>query len=335
VTDPAAVTVEDVQAAAARIAGRVHRTPVLTSATLDERVGATIFLKAEHLQRAGAFKIRGATNAIRSLDPDRLARGVVAFSSGNHAQAVALAAREAAAAATIVMPSDAPSSKLHATRAYGAAIVTFDRANDDREAIATELAERDGSTLIRPYDDPAVMAGQGTCALELVDQTGAPEILLVPVGGGGLIAGCAAVAEAASPQAQVIGVEPEVADDTRRSLGAGVRMEIAPPETIADGLAVTSPGRLTFPVIQRLVDDIVTVSEQQIVDAMVFLFERLKIVVEPSGAVGVAALLAGCLPDASGRTVGVILSGGNVDAERFRVLTAGGPGSNLSSSSPG
>jgi threonine dehydratase len=247
---------------------------------------------------------------------------VVAFSSGNHAQAVALAAREAGTKATIVMPADAPPSKLEATGAYGAAIVTFDRSHDDREAIATALAERDGASLIRPYDDPAVIAGQGTCALELVDQTGALDILLVPIGGGGLIAGCATVAEAASPQTRVIGVEPEVADDTRRSLAGGTRVEIAPPDTAADGLAVTSPGRLTFPVIQRLVDDVVTVSERQIVDAMVFLFERLKIVVEPSGAVGVAALLAGCLPDAAGRTVGVILSGGNVDAARFRALTA-------------
>jgi threonine dehydratase len=335
-TDPAAVTVEDVEAAATRIAGEVHRTPVLTSATLDERAGATIQLKAEHLQRAGAFKIRGATNAIRLLDPDRLARGVVAFSSGNHAQAVALAAREAGAPATIVMPSDAPSSKLGATRAYGAATVTFDRARDDREAIAIALADRDGATLIRPYDDPAVIAGQGTCALELIDQAGAPDILVVPVGGGGLIAGCATVVEAAAPQTRVIGAEPEAADDTRRSLLEGARVEIAPPTTIADGLAVTAPGRLTFPVIQRLVDDVVTVSERQIVDAMVFLFERLKIVVEPSGAVGVAALLAGCVPDAAGRTVGVILSGGNVDGGLFRTITAGSPGgSRVRANDPG
>jgi threo-3-hydroxy-L-aspartate ammonia-lyase len=324
VSDPPVVTIEDVRAAAERIAGRVHRTPVLTSSTLDERVGAAIVLKAEHLQRAGAFKIRGATNAIRSLDADRLARGVVAFSSGNHAQAVALAAREAGAAATIVMPVDAPAAKLEATRAYGATIVAFDRAHDDREAIATAVADREGATLIRPYDDPAVIAGQGTCALEFVDQAGAPDILVVPVGGGGLIAGCATVAETAMPRTRVIGVEPAAADDTRRSLAAGSRVEIASPDTIADGLAVTAPGRLTFPLIQRLVDDVVTVDESQIVEAMVFLFDRLKIVVEPSGAVGVAALLAGRVPDVAGRTVGVILSGGNVDAERFRALTADG-----------
>jgi threo-3-hydroxy-L-aspartate ammonia-lyase len=324
VSEPSVVTIDDVRAAAERIAGHVHRTPVLTSSTLDGRVGAMTLLKAEHLQRAGAFKIRGATNAIRSLEPDRLAHGVVAFSSGNHAQAVALAAREAGAAATIVMPSDAPAAKLEATRAYGATIVTFDRARDDREAIAAVVADRDGATLIRPYDDPGVIAGQGTCALELADQAGAPDVLVVPVGGGGLIAGCATVAESAMPRTRVIGVEPDVADDTCRSVAAGARVEIAPPDTIADGLAVTTPGRLTFPVIQRLVDDIVTVRESQIVEAMVFLFDRLKIVVEPSGAVGVAALLAGCLPDVTGRTVGVILSGGNVDAARFRSLTAGG-----------
>ena len=298
VSDPPVVTIEDVRAAAERIAGQVHRTPVLTSSTLDERVGATVLLKAEHLQRAGAFKIRGATNAIRSLGADRIARGVVAFSSGNHAQAVALAAREAGAPATIVMPADAPAAKLAATRAYGATIVTFDRTRDDREAIAIAVADRDGATLVRPYDDLAVIAGQGTCALELVDQAGAPDVLLVPIGGGGLIAGCATVAEVTMPRTRVIGVEPDVADDTRRSIAAGSRVEIAPPDTIADGLAVTAPGRLTLPVIQRLVDDVVTVSESQIVQAMVFLFDRLKIVVEPSGAIGVAALLAGRVPDA-------------------------------------
>jgi threonine dehydratase len=326
VTDRPIVTIEDVRGAADRIAAHVHRTPVLTSSSLDERVGSTVLLKAEHLQRAGAFKIRGATNALRLLDPGLLANGVVAFSSGNHAQAVALAAREAGSSATIVMPADAPSAKLEATRAYGATVVTFDRALDDREAIATGIADRDAATLIRPYDDPGVIAGQGTCALELVDQAGAPDLLLVPVGGGGLIAGCATVAEVAMPRTLVIGVEPETADDTSRSVAAGSRIEIAPPETIADGLAVTAPGRLTFPMIQRLVDHVVTVSESEIVAAMVFLFDRLKAVVEPSGAVGVAALLAGRVPDATGRTVGVILSGGNIDTRRFRALTAGGVG---------
>jgi threonine dehydratase len=326
----AAVTIDDVREAARRIAGRVHRTPVLRSATLDDRADATILMKAEHLQRAGAFKIRGATNAIRSIDPDRLARGVIAFSSGNHAQAVALAAREAGARATILMPSDAPPSKLEATRSYGARVVTFDRAHDDREAIATELADRDDATLVRPYDDLALVAGQGTCALELIDQVGPPDVLLVPVGGGGLIAGCATVAKEELARTRVIGIEPEGADDTRRSIAAGLRVEIPQPETIADGLAVTAPGRLTFPVIQRLVDDVVTVSERQIVDAMVFLFDRVKAVVEPSGAVGVAALLTGAVPDVAGKTVAVILSGGNVDAARFAALATAGVGGSRS-----
>ncbi len=321
-----AVTLDDVVAASDRIAGRVHRTPLLSSSTLDDRVGAHVLLKAEHFQRAGAFKIRGATNAILSLDAGALARGVVAFSSGNHAQAVALAAREAGTSATIVMPADAPASKLRATRDYGAEIVTYDRAREDREAIATELADRIGAALIRPYDDSAVIAGQGTCALELATQADDLDFLLVPVGGGGLIAGCATVAEGAMPAARVIGVEPASADDTRRSVAAGARVEIEPPDTIADGLAVTSPGRLTFPTIQRLVDDVVTVGEAEIVDAMVFLFERSKIVVEPSGAVGVAALLAARVPGVAGRTVSVILSGGNVDAKRFASLTDRGVG---------
>jgi threonine dehydratase len=300
----------DVEAAARRLEGIANRTPVFTSRTLDERVGARVFLKAESLQRGGAFKFRGAYNAISQLDEP----GVAAFSSGNHAQAVALAARLTGKQAVILMPLDAPPAKVEATRAYGAEVVAYDRYTEDREALGRALAEERGLALVPPYDDERVMAGQGTAALELLEQAGGLDTLVAPVGGGGLIAGCATAVDGS---ARIVGVEPEAGDDTRRSLEAGERVAIDVPRTIADGLQVTAPGRLTFEVNARLVDEIVTVSDAEIVEAMAFLFDRMKLVTEPSGAVGVAALLEGRI---SGGRIGVILSGGNVGLERFREL---------------
>ncbi|HYT29990.1 MAG TPA: pyridoxal-phosphate dependent enzyme [Actinomycetota bacterium] len=317
------IGLEDVRAAAARLRGVASVTPVLTSRTLDETVGATVFLKAEVYQRGGAFKIRGAYNRIACLSPAELARGVVAFSSGNHAQAVAIAAGMLGAAAVIVMPRDAPSAKLAATRGYGAEIVTFDRETEDREAVVDSIAAERGLVIVRPYDDPLIMAGQGTATLELLEEVPPLDHLIVPVGGGGLIAGSATVAKAMMLGIRVTGVEPAAADDTARSFAAGRRVRIPPPATIADGLQVDMPGELTFEVNRRLVDGIATVSEDEIVDAMVFLFDRMKVVVEPSGAVAVAALLAGRVDGVTGRRVGAILSGGNVSAARFAGLVTG------------
>jgi threo-3-hydroxy-L-aspartate ammonia-lyase len=309
------IGLDEVKAAARRLHGVAHRTPVLSSSTLDERVGARVLLKAEPFQRTGSFKFRGAYNKISSLSDGERARGVVAFSSGNHGQAVALAARLHGSSATIVMPKDAPALKLDATRGYGAEVVTYDRYGEDREAIGNRLAEERGLTVVRPFDDSLVMAGQGTAALELLEEAGGLDLFLAPVGGGGLIAGCATVV---APGARVVGVEPEAGDDTRRSLEAGERVEIPVPETIADALQVTKPGELTFEVNSRLLDRVVTVSDAELIEAMRFLFERLKLVVEPGGASGVAALLAGKV-EATG-TVGVVVSGGNVGAARFAEL---------------
>jgi threonine dehydratase len=315
------VELEDIQHAAQRLAGVAHRTPVVTSHTLDERTGARVHLKAECFQRGGAFKFRGAYNKVSSLDEDALRRGVLAYSSGNHAQAVAIAAALLGTRATIVMPDDAPAAKLDATRGYGAEVVTYDRWTADREEVGVQLAQERGLELVPPYDDPLVMAGQGTVALELLEEAPELDLFLAPVSGGGLIAGSATAAKALRPGIHVVGVEPEAANDTQRSLDAGERIRIDVPRTIADGLQVTQPGELTFEVNRRLVDELVTVTDDEIVDAMVFLFDRLKLVVEPSGAVGVAALLSGKL-DARGRSVGVVLSGGNVGAARFAELVA-------------
>ncbi|NIH85731.1 pyridoxal-phosphate dependent enzyme [Amycolatopsis granulosa] len=309
---------EAIRSAAKRIDGVAHRTPVLTSTTLDHRSGTTAFLKAENFQRIGAFKFRGAYNAISQLTPEQLSKGVAAYSSGNHAQAVALAARLTGTTAVILMPEDAPASKLQATREYGAEVVTYDRYTGDREAIGAELARERGLTLIPPYEHPHIMAGQGTVALELLEETGSLDTLVVPIGGGGLMAGCATAAKALQPGIRVIGVEPEQADDTRRSLAAGERVRIPVARTIADGLAADVPGELTFSVNQRLVDDVLVVGEDEIREAMRFAFERLKIVLEPSGATSLAAVLQGTL---SGRA-GVVLSGGNIGVERFRELLA-------------
>jgi threonine dehydratase len=312
------IDLDDVRRAAARLDGVAHRTPVVRSRTLDERTGAAVRLKPENLQRIGAFKFRGAYNTIAQLER---VRGVVTASSGNHAQAVALSAALHDLPATILMPEDAPASKAAATEGYGATIVRYDRYADDREALMRERAEREGLTIVHPYDDERIMAGQGTAALELIEDGGALDALLVPIGGGGLIAGCATAATALCPGVRVIGVEPAASDDTARSFAAGERVSVPPPRTIADGQQLDIPGERTFPVVRERVAAVVTVTDAEIVDAMRFAFERLKLVLEPSGASALAALLHG-RGDVAGARTGVVLSGGNVDVDRFRSLTA-------------
>ncbi|MGW0881893.1 pyridoxal-phosphate dependent enzyme [Streptomyces sp. NPDC002671] len=316
------VTLQDVQEAAERIKGVAHRTPVLRSRTLDELVGAEVHLKCENLQRMGAFKFRGAYHAASRLSAAQRAKGIAAYSSGNHAQAVALAARELGTTAVILMPEDAPRSKLEATAGYGAEIVTYDRYTGDRVAIGEALAAERGLALIPPYEHPHVIAGQGTATLELIEEVGELDALFVPVGGGGLAAGSAVTAKGLLPDIRVVGVEPEAGDDTKRSLEAGHRVSIPVPRTIADGQALDTPGELTFSINRRLLDGISLVSDDQIRDAMRFAFERLKTVLEPSGASALAALLAHRV-DPLPRRVGVILSGGNVSAERFAQIMAG------------
>ncbi|MGP2438611.1 threo-3-hydroxy-L-aspartate ammonia-lyase [Streptomyces sp. JW3] len=316
------VTFDDVRDAAARLAGVAHRTPVLTSRTLNARIGAEVFVKCENFQRVGAFKFRGAYNAAARLSPEQRAKGIAAYSSGNHAQATALAARELGTTAVILMPEDAPRAKRAATAGYGARIVTYDRYTEDRTALGEALARDRGMALIPPYDHPHVIAGQGTAALELFEDTGPLDALVVPVGGGGLIAGSAVTAKALHPAVRVIGVEPEAGDDTKRSLAAGRRVTVPVPHTIADGQALPTPGEITFAVNRRLVDAIALVTDEEIVQALRFAFERLKIVLEPSGATALAALLAGRV-EKPPRRIGVIASGGNVDAARFGALLAG------------
>ncbi len=317
----ARVAFEDVVAAAERLRGVAHRTPVVTSRTLDERTGSRAFLKCENLQRMGAFKFRGAYNRIAQLGDEERRRGVVAFSSGNHAQGVALAARLLGVPAVIVMPSDAPAAKLAATREYGAEVVLYERQTMNRGAIASQLAAERGATLVPPYDDAAIVAGQGTVALELLEDEPDLDVLLVCTGGGGLLAGCALAATALRPGIAVYGVEPEAGDDFAQSFARGERVEIEVPDTIADGQQTTSPGELTFPIVKRLCAGILTVSDEQLREAMRFAFERLKLVFEPSGASALAALLAGKI-DARGKSVGVIVSGGNVDAARYAAIIA-------------
>jgi threonine dehydratase len=301
--------------------GVAHRTPAITSATLDERTGARAFLKAENLQRMGAFKFRGAYNRLAQLDAAERERGVVAFSSGNHAQGVALAAQILGIPATIVMPTDAPAAKLAATRGYGADVVLYDRFTEDRNAIAARVAGERGATLVPPYDDPSVLAGQGTVALELIEETGPLDLLFVCLGGGGFLSGCALAATALSPGIGVWGVEPEAGDDWVQSLARNERVTIPVPDTIADGMQTTAPGVLTFPIVRALCAGAVTVSDDEIRDAMRFAFERLKLVIEPSGAAALAAVLFGKV-DVRGRRVGVTISGGNVDAATFaRLIT--------------
>jgi threonine dehydratase len=311
---------DDIRQAAVRIQPVATRTPVLTSRTLNAMTGVEAFLKAENFQRGGAFKIRGATNFLYSIPEADRSRGVVAFSSGNHAQAVAIAARSLGMKATLVMPTDAPSSKLAATRAQGAEIVLYDRHKESREAIGHKISEETGATLVPPFDHPWIIAGQGTCALEFLSEVGELDALVVPLGGGGLISGCATIAKSLQPSIRIFGVEPEAGNDYWLSRRAGYRVEIASPDTIADGLRTTKPGVHTFPIVQSLVEDVLLVTDDEIREALRFLLTRMKIVVEPSGAVGVAALLHAKLP-AGLRKVGVVLSGGNVDLEVLAELS--------------
>ncbi|HLL75645.1 MAG TPA: pyridoxal-phosphate dependent enzyme [Pyrinomonadaceae bacterium] len=307
------LTLQLIEEARARLHRFVHRTPVLTSRSFDERAGREVFFKCENFQRGGAFKMRGATNRIQALNEEERARGVCAFSSGNHAQAVALASRDAGVRAVIVMPSDAPKAKVEATRGYGAEVIFYDRERDDRQQVAAEVSAARNLVMVPPYDDYHVMAGQGTAAAELFEEVGELDALVVPCGGGGLFAGASVVARAVSPRAECYAVEPEAGDDTRQSYLKGERVSIPPPQTIADGARVQSPGELTFPFVQRNAADVLTVTDAEIVEAMKFLLLRMKILVEPTGALGPAVLLAGKLPSAA-RRVGVVLSGGNVDA---------------------
>jgi threonine dehydratase len=303
-------------AAAARLQGHAHRTPVLRSRTADARWGAQLFFKCENFQRMGAFKFRGAYNAISHFDERQRAAGVLTYSSGNHAQAIALSAKIAGIRATIVMPEDAPAAKIAATRGYGGEVITYDRYTQNREELGRKLAEERGMTLIPPYDHPHVIAGQGTSAKELFDETGPLDYLFVCLGGGGLIGGCALAAAALSPSCKVIGVEPEAGNDAQQSLARGEIVHIEVPRTIADGAASTHVGEYNFPIIQRHVEQIVTVSDAQLIDTMRFFAERMKMVVEPTGCLAAAAVLNKVVP-VEGKRVGVIVSGGNVDMARF------------------
>ncbi len=315
------LTLEHIRAAGSRILPVARRTPVRTSGSYDRRAGVSAFFKCENFQRGGAFKIRGAANFIYSIPEDQRPRGVVAFSSGNHAQAVAIAARSVGVEATLVMPTDAPASKLAATRAHGPRIVQYDRLTEDREAIGRRIASETGATLVPPFDHPWIIAGQGTAALELLEEVPDLDALVVCLGGGGLLSGCAIAARALAPKARVFGVEPEVANDYWLSRRAGAPVTIAPPDTIADGLRTTTPGVHTFPIIQTLVDDILLVSEDEIRATMAFVLSRTKMLAEPSGAVAAAAVLFGKLPPGL-RRVGVMISGGNTDIEFLATLPA-------------
>lgn len=316
------ITFESVLHAQRRLSGIARHTPVVTSRTLDQLAGRELFLKCENLQRGGAFKFRGAYNTICQLPEDARGRGVLAFSSGNHAQGVALAAKLLGLPAVICMPSDAPAVKVAATRGYGAELLFYDRLRDDREAFARGVAEERGMTLIPPYDHPDIMAGAGTAALELMREIPDIDTLLAPIGGGGLISGSAIAAHGERPSTRVLGVEPQDADDTRRSLAQGERVAIDPPRTVADGLRITKPGAITFPVVQRHVEDVLLVSEEEILDAVRFALLRLKLVIEPSGAVVLAAALSGRLPR-NGRRVGLIISGGNIEPALLGSLWSG------------
>jgi threonine dehydratase len=310
------VTIDDVRAAAQRLKGVAHRTPVVTSRTLDERTGATVFLKCENLQRMGAFKFRGAYNRIVQLTPEERKGGVVAFSSGNHAQGVALSAKLLGIPATIVMPDDAPAAKVAATKGYGAEVVMYDRATMNRSEMAEKIATERGATVVPPYDDPRIIAGQGTAVLELIEETGPLDMLLVCLGGGGFLSGSAIAATALSPGIAVYGVEPQAGDDWLQSWKKGERVTIPVPKTIADGQQTQSPGELTWPIARALCAGIVTVTDDEIRATMRFAFERLKLVMEPSGASALAALMFNKV-DAGGKRIGVTISGGNVDPALF------------------
>lgn len=306
---------EKILAAAGRLDGIAHITPVLTSRLLDESLGAKIFLKAENFQRMGAFKFRGAYNAISTLSPEARTKGVVTYSSGNHAQAIALAGQILGVKTTVVVPSDAPAVKLEAARGYGAEIVLYDRKTEAREEIAGQLVNRYGYSFIPPFDHEEVIAGQGTAVKELIEEVGSLDYLFVQVGGGGLISGSAIAAKKLSPGCKVIGVEPELADDAARSFKTGIIQRVENSQTIADGLRSISVGQITFPLIRQYVDDMITVSENEILKAMFYLWTRFKVVVEPSGAVGFAAIMFKRLP-ANAKKVAAILSGGNADVRQ-------------------
>lgn len=314
---------DDIRRAALRLEPVVHHPALVRSRQLDAATGARVHLKPENLQRAGSFKIRGAYNKVASLGSAERARGVISYSSGNHAQGVALAASIVGAPATIVVPETIPAAKRAATEVYGARVVTAGTTSEDRQLRAEALAREEGLTIVPPYDDAAIMAGQGTVALEMLEAMPDLDVLVVPVGGGGLIAGCATAARALRPSIRIVGIEAEDANDTYLSLRAGKRVRIPPPQTIADGMRALEPGHMTFEVVKRLVDEIVLVSDEEILAAVRFLLERVKLLVEPTGAVGVAALLAGRIPQARGRDTGVVLSGGNFDlAALGRLLAA-------------
>jgi threonine dehydratase len=322
---PSLPTYADVEEAARRIEGVAHRTPVVTSHSVDARAGARVFFKCENLQRAGAFKFRGAYNALSRLAPAERRRGVVAYSSGNHAQAVALAGQLLDIPRVIVMPADAPPVKLEATAGYGAEIVLYDRDREDREAIGAQLAAERGLTMIPPYDHPHIIAGAGTAGRELFDEVGALDLLLVPCGGGGLLSGCALAAAARSPGCRVVGVEPASGDDATRSLRTGTLQTSHNPDTVADGARTSSLGALTFPLVRALVADMRTVDDAVLLRAMFYLWERLKLLVEPTGALGAAALLERGASEGAER-IGVILSGGNADLSQvagWRTLAQG------------
>jgi threonine dehydratase len=314
-------TFDDVRAAAQRLHGHAHRTPVLRSATLEQRLGAQLFFKCENFQRMGAFKFRGAFNALSRLTPEQRRAGVVAYSSGNHAQAVALSAQMLGLSATIVMPHDASPSKLAATKGYGATVVGYDRYNEDAMAIASELAAREGRTFIPPFDHADVLCGQGTAAMELFEEVGELDVLLVCLGGGGLLSGSALSARALSPRCKVYGVEPEAGNDVQQSFRRGERVRIPTPRTIADGAQTPLVGELTFEIIRRHVDDILTVTDEQLIEAMRFYAERMKMVVEPTGCLTLAAACHAGL-SLQGQRVGILISGGNVDLPRFAQLLA-------------
>ena len=313
------LNIDMIQEARERIGSRIHRTPVITSRQFNEIAGKEVFFKCENWQRAGAFKIRGATNKIQSLTPEEKQRGIVAFSSGNHAQAVALAGREAGVRVLVAMPEDAPASKVAATRGYGAEIVFYDRQKQDREAFALDLAERERLVMVPPYDDYMILAGQGTCGLELVEEVPDLDCVLTPCSGGGLFAGVATAAKALNPKIKCYPVEPDTADDTRQSIIKGERVSIPPPPTIADGLRVQIPGKLTFPILQKLTDDVLTVSDEEIIETLRFMLFRMKVLVETSGVTAAAAVMSQKLP-ADVKRVGVVLSGGNIDPESLARL---------------
>lgn len=313
------LNLEMIRAARERIGSRIHHTPVITSRQFNDVAGKEVFFKCENLQRAGAFKIRGATNKIQSLTPDEKQRGIVAFSSGNHAQAVALAGREAGVRVLVAMPDDAPAAKVAATRDYGAEIVFYDRQKQDREAFALDLAERERLVMVPPYDDYLILAGQGTCGLELLEEVPELDCILTPCSGGGLFAGVATAAKALDPRIRCFAVEPETADDTRQSFLKGERVSIPPPPTIADGLRVQIPGKLTFPIVQQVADDVLTVSDEEIVATLRFILFRMKLLVETSGVAAAAAVMFRKLPE-SVKRAGVVLSGGNIDPELLKQL---------------